>query len=222
MLKDYGAFKVFNDDAAQIQDWNASGAQYLRVELPSSANSEILMQQQGFYFADRTIKASVSLNKCSIDLDKFIRLPIIETSEYKNEILQIAEDSFLYDRRFHVAPLCSKDISRYVLKEYVNNLDKVLVAIFKDKPIGFLALQEEDISSLFVYLAAVDEKYRMSGAAMALYATACKTAYEKGYKKLNGRISSQNMAVLNLYTALGAIFSEPKDIFIKEIKDDIK
>ena len=69
---------------------------------------------------------------------------------------------------------------------------------------------------MFVHLAAVEEKYRMTGAAMALYANACKIAKERGYKKLEGRVSTQNTAVMNVYAAFGATFSEPQDIFIKE------
>ena len=50
---------------------------------------------------------------------------------------------------------------------------------------------------------------------MSLYARAVEIAKEKGYKKLDGRISSQNTAVMNLYAYLGASFSDPEDIFIK-------
>ena len=83
-------------------------------------------------------------------------------------------------------------------------------------------MKEIDSETLFVHLAAVDEKYRMTGAAMALYAKACQLAMERGYKKLEGRISSQNVAIMNLYAAFGAVFSESKDIFIKEVNHDAR
>lgn len=222
MLKKYGHILVADYVSAEIQDWDSLNAQYLRIELPSSAENEIRMQQKSFYFADRTLKTSISLQKCPLDLNKFLRLPIEETSEYKEDILQIAQNSFAYDRRFHLAPLCSKEIASVVLQTYVQDLDKVLVALFKDKPIGFLALKEIDSETLFVHLAAVDEKYRMTGAAMALYAKACQLAMERGYKKLEGRISSQNVAVMNLYAAFGAVFSEPKDVFVKEVNHEVR
>ena len=220
MLKQYGHVLVAEYSSESIQDWVCFNAQYLRVELPTDSNSEILMQQKGFYFADRTLKTSISLRKCSLDFNKFLRIPIEETTEYKKEILQIAKNSFTYDRRFYVSPFGSKEIAFTVLQSYIEDLDKVLVALFKDKPIGFLALKEIDTETLFVHLAAVDEKYRMTGAAMALYAKACQIALERGYKKLEGRVSSQNVAVMNLYAAFGAIFSEPKNFFIKEVNHD--
>lgn len=186
------------------------------IVAPVDAGNEIRMQRNGFFFADRTVKTTISLPKITVDLDRFIRLPIVETAEYKNDILRIAVASFAYDRRFHVQPDLNAEVAAEVLKQWVGDLDTVFVALFKEQPVGFLALKETVPDTLFVHLAAVEEKYRMTGAAMALYANACKIAKERGYKKLEGRVSTQNTAVMNVYTAFGAIFSEPQDIFIKE------
>lgn len=186
------------------------------IVAPADAANEIRMQRDGFFFVDRTVKTTISLSKIAVDLDRFIRLPIVETAEYKNDILRIAVASFAYDRRFHIKPDLNAEVAAGVLKQWVGELDKVFVAMFKDQPVGFLALKETAADALFVHLAAVEEKYRMTGAAMALYANACKIAKERGYKKLEGRVSTQNTAVMNVYTAFGAIFSEPQDIFIKE------
>lgn len=186
------------------------------IVAPTDAANEIRMQRNGFFFADRTVKTTIGLSKIAVDLDRFIRLPIIETTDFKDDVLRIAVASFAYDRRFHVLPDCSTDVSSVVLKKWVEELDTVFVALFKERPVGFLALKETAADTLFVHLAAVEEKYRMTGAAMALYANACKIAKERGYKKLEGRVSTQNTAVMNVYTAFGATFSEPQDIFIKE------
>lgn len=186
------------------------------IVAPTDAANEIHMQRNGFFFADRTVKTTISLSKIAVDLDKLIRLPIMETTDFKDDVLRIAVASFAYDRRFHVQPDCSADVSSVVLKRWVEELDRVFVALFKEQPVGFLALKETAPDTVFVHLAAVEEKYRMTGAAMALYANACKAAKERGYKKLEGRVSTQNTAVMNVYTAFGATFSEPQDIFIKE------
>ena len=39
---------------------------------------------------------------------------------------------------------------------------------------------------------------------------------DRGCKKLDGRISSTNMPVMNIYAKFGAVFSTPLDIFLKE------
>lgn len=186
------------------------------IVAPADAGNEIRMQRNAFFFADRTVKTTISLPKITVDLDRFIRLPIVETAEYKNDILRIAVASFAYDRRFHVQPDLNAEVAAEVLKQWVGDLDTVFVALFKEQPVGFLALKETAADTLFVHLAAVEEKYRMTGAAMALYANACKIAKERGYKKLEGRVSTQNTAVMNVYAAFGATFSDPQDIFIKE------
>ena len=44
MLKKYGHILVADYVATDIQEWDSLGAQYLRVELPTSAENEIQMQ----------------------------------------------------------------------------------------------------------------------------------------------------------------------------------
>ena len=190
------------------------------IVAPTDPANEICMQRKGFLFVDRTVKATIALSKITVDLDRIIRLPISETSDCKGDILRIAEDAFDYDRRFHVLPDLNSAVAADVLKRWLAELDKVFVAMFKETPVGFLALKETAVDTLFVHLAAVEKKYRITGAAMALYANACKVARKRGYKKLEGRISTQNTAVTNVYASFGALFSEPQDIFIKEVKND--
>ena len=213
MIETYGNIVVANEET----DANAT---VCRIVESADAANEIVRQRNDFFFADRTVKTTIGLSKIAVDLDRFIRLPIIETTEYKDDILRIAVASFGYDRRFHVLPDCSTDVSGIVLKKWVDELDTVFVALFKEQPVGFLALKETVPDTVFVHLAAVEEKYRMTGAAMALYANACKVAKERGYKKLEGRVSTQNAAVMNVYAAFGATFSDPQDIFIKEVSHD--
>ena len=220
MIKVYGDISLADIVAEKPDNWDITDATHVRVQLPSSASFGIKMQKAGFLFADRTIKTSISLSKCPLNLEKMLRLPIVENSAYKADILRIACASFVSDRRFHITPDCNADIAAHVLGTWVNELEDVLVCLFKEIPVGFLALKKTGPDSLFVHLAAVEEKYRMTGAAMALYAQACIIARERGYKKLEGRISSQNIAVMNLYTAFGAKFSLPQDIFLKEVKHE--
>lgn len=205
----------------EIQEFfelEAQNRNVIRVISASNAMTEINMQKQGFFFVERTVRATISVAKISADIDRFIRLPIIETTDYKDDILNIAINSFLYDRRFHLLPELNTVVASSVLKKWIDDLDNVLVALYKNKPIGFLALKETDANTLFVHLAAVEEKYRITGAAMALYARACEITKKCGYKKLEGRISTQNTAVANIYANFGAVFSDPQDVFIKEVK----
>ena len=104
--------------------------------------------------------------------------------------------------------------------EWVVSLAAVLACFFSEKLVDFLALVRNPEDSLFLHLAAVKERCRRAGAAMSLYARAYRVTAKRGFRRLEGRISSQNTAVMNLYAAFRDIFSDPIDIFLKEVSHD--
>ena len=192
--------------------YDIKGGRYEREVLPSCADTEFDLVQKGWYFADRTLKVTIQLAKVTADLRRLQRLPIVETPDYKEDIFRIAHESFTRDRRFHVAPKCDQAVSAVVLRRWVDELGPTLVCLYHEKPIGFLNLREN-----FVHLAAVEAKYRVTGAAMGLYARAIECAGERGFKTLDGRISSLNTPVMNLYASFGAVFSDPDDVFLRKL-----
>ena len=192
--------------------YDIKDGRYEREVLPSCADTEFDMVRNGWYFADRTLKVTIQLAKVTADLKRLQRLPIVETSDYTEDIYRIAHESFTRDRRFHVAPKCDQAVSAVVLRRWVDELGPTLVCLYHEKPIGFLNMREN-----FVHLAAVEAKYRVTGAAMGLYARAIECAGERGFKTLDGRISSLNTPVMNLYASFGAVFSDPEDVFLRKI-----
>ena len=211
----YGDIFLADEVGATPSDWNFGEATHARIILPSCADTEVEMQRRGFVFADRTLKVSIPLSKVTMDLKRFQRIPIVETNEYHEDIFRIAHESFTRDRRFHVTPKCNQDVSAVVLRQWVDELGPTIVCLYHDKPIGFLNIREN-----FVYLAAVEAKYRVTGAAMGLYAKAIESARECGFKTLEGRISSLNAPVMNVYATFGAQFSDPQDVFLKDLRHD--
>ena len=211
----YGNIFLADEVAATPVAWDFGEATHARVVLPSCADTEVEMQCRGFTFADRTLKVSIPLPKVTMDLKRFQRIPIVETMEYREDVFRIAHESFTRDRRFHVVPKCNQDVSAVVLGQWVDELGPTFVCLYHDKPIGFLNLKEN-----VVHLAAVEAKYRVTGAAMGLYARAIEGARERGFKTLEGRISSLNTPVMNVYATFGAQFSEPQDVFLKDLRND--
>ena len=84
--------------------YDIKGGRYEREVLPSCADTEFDMVREGWYFADRTLKVTIQLAKVTADLKRLQRLPVVETSDYTEDIFRIAHESFTRDRRFHVAP----------------------------------------------------------------------------------------------------------------------
>ena len=171
-----------------------------------------LLKRQGYFFADRTIKASIPL-KASFDFKKFCRLEIEETA-INERICEIAKKSFTEDVRFWRA--LPPKFDEQLLNDYLSPVQKIYVCRCKNEIAGFLeAVYNPNGGGATIRLAAVDEKYRLSGAALSLYAGVADLLCQKNIRRLEGRISTKNMSVLNLYVALGANFSLPLDIYIR-------
>ena len=213
MIKKYGNLMVVEtDNLVDVEKCDIA-----KITLNSSIENDNLMREKGFKFADRTIGVCIHISKLTFNFDKLIRLQIEESKEYRAEIEKIALKSFPYDRRFHLRlDYNDKDLFELIITDRIKNINKVLVAKYKNIIVGFLELKEIDKETLFVNLAAVDEKYRLTGAAMSLYSKALQIARIKGYKKLNGRVSTKNTPVINLYSYFDAYFENPLDIYIKE------
>ena len=220
MIKQYGPVRLLDIEAEAPQVWDFSGATHVRVDMRASSAAETEMQRRGFLFADRTLRVSVRLDRLPAGLDAMIRLPLADGVPYREDIYRMACGAFADDRRFHVTPEPDAALAAEVLRGWVDALDDVLVCLVRGRPAGFLALRAGEEGSLFVHLAAVEARFRASGAAASLYAGACRLAARRGCRRLEGRVSSRNTAVMNLYAALGASFSGPRDIFLMEVRHD--
>ena len=170
------------------------------------------LRQKNFVFIDRTIQATIPL-KNSMDFKKFCRLPL-ETSELDERISEIAKKSFTQDVRFFISvpPVMNENL----LENYLSEIKTCHICRVKNEIAGFIEVVETEEKFIGeIRLAAVDEKFRLSGAALSLYAGAADLWREKNFRKLIGRISTKNMPVVNLYATLGATFSRPFDVYIR-------
>ena len=215
--KQYGRITLLDVEAAAPEFWDTSEATHLRVLLPAADENRIAMTERGFVWVDRLLTVSISLKKQTVDFQKSIRLPIVLTDKRREEVRQIARKSFPFDRRFHIEPHLNDETARQVIDGWVDELENWFLCLYHDLPIGFLALTQTGPRTSFVHLAAVLQEYRLSGAALSLYANAVSFVLERDYQFLEGRISTQNVPVMNLYVSLGAVFSRPTDVYLKQI-----
>lgn len=214
--KQYGAISLMTIVADFPMDWDTSGATHVRVSLPDSVQNRQWMQENGYQLVDCTLDVTIRLKTVSADLQKAIRLEPVLTCDYKEEIKQLAKRNFVRDRRFHVETEYCPEVAAQIIDGWVEEIPACYACIYKGNLIGFLALKEaEDGNSAHIHLAAVEERYRSSGAAMSLYAKAVQTGIEQGYQSITGTISCYNPAVMNLYAYLGGTFSNPQDIYLR-------
>lgn len=212
----YQEIRLLNIECEEPYDWDEEDATHLRVCMPAGYENSSEMLCRGFYLADRTLDVSINLVRSKLDFAAMVRIEPIITSQRRGEVLEIARRSFPTDRRFHLSYAPNSAVSDKVLAVWVNGLSEYYLCQHKGAAIGFLALTGDE-QQKSVHLAAVLERYRTSGAAMSLYAAAARDCKTAGVRFLNGRISSANPAVMNLYSYLGASFSNPCDVYIKEV-----
>ncbi len=213
----YADYRFMSIESDEPEYWNLQDASLVRVTLPSSVANENIMRERGFVLVDRTLEVSIRLNHSALDFSKLCRMTIIESDGFSEDILRIAKLSFRDDCRFRITLRPNTQVTDKVLSDWVSSIDKSLICLYKERPIGFLVLKPMSPQMQFVYLAAVEPEYRSTGAALSLYAKAAYISKEKGFSLLKGRISSKNTAVMNLYSYLGATFSTPLDIFLLEV-----
>lgn len=171
------------------------------------------LRKEGYCMIDRTIKAVIPLKK-DRDFSRLCRIPLEQAKEPGARIYEIAKQAFLPDSRFFDRANPSQEEIKTSIEAYVEQMGAFYICRCKGEIAGFLELVTEG-SEACIRLAAVDEAYRVAGAALSLYAGAAAACREQGVKKLWGRISSHNMPVMNLYASLGAAFSLPLDVYVK-------
>lgn len=202
---------------SEIRDWDFRGATCARVALPSDSETLRRMAGAGFLFADRTLGVSVPLPCVEPIGAERVRLVSLPERLNHDEAFDLAKDRFDGDARFWVTPESNRAAAEGLLREYISRFEEALVCRKGSEMAGFLALEPCE-GGMFVSLAATDPRYRLAGAALSLYLAAANIACERGSKRLEGRISSRNVAVMSLYASLGAKFSDPVDVFLKEVR----
>lgn len=213
---EYPNIRLLNIECTQPYEWDARGATHIRVCMPVDAGHRREMLCRGFTYVDRMLDVSVNLARSKLDFAALVRMEPVITSERRDEVYKIARQSFPTDSRFHLNCAPNQEVADVVLRGWVDALSEYYLCEHRGEAIGFLALTGEG-EQRFVHLAAVLERYRTSGAALSLYAAAAQNCKTAGVRVLTGRISTSNPAVMNLYAFLGGSFSNPTDIYHKEM-----
>ncbi len=218
MIRHLGSLRVL-EMRSPSEEPETTGYDFIRYEMPP--DSPLVFQKllpAGFFFGDRTLGVSISLNAPERQKQKS-RMPV-ERIAWTEEIARLAKKSFETDRRFDLKRSPDSILSAKMIDSYLEDCSDgiVLGTHFHGVLAGFLILKpsEEKGNDFFIYLAAALPEYRLCGTALSLYLSACREAEAAGCRTLSGRISARNMPVMNLYSSLGGRFSDPLDIYLKE------
>jgi ribosomal protein S18 acetylase RimI-like enzyme len=165
------------------------------------------LHDAGFYYCDTLIEPWCTPDK----LAHFDHPDVaFSTQTALAPIAAICRDAFLHGR-FHR----DFNIDRsHADRRYENWLGQlhgeghVLGLLFKNEVAGFIA---HDNGALVLH--ALGEAHRGRGLAKSFWSAVCRHLFAQGLAELRSSISFVNIAVINLYSALGFRFRNPIDIY---------
>lgn len=210
--------KITNLESDSLNNCEIDNVQYLRLSLENHGLDQVKeCAQKHLYLYDRMLDVAVPLKNRQNDFSKKIRLKAeLFQDNDKQELLKIAYRGFTDDSRFRIPAPESELLYKNTIQYYMDQAEATYVCRYKDLIIAFANITFiKDGTVPFFHLVAVDEKYRMMGAALSLYSNVCQIYGEQGYTSIEGKISTKNTAVMNLYGSLGGIFKNPQDIYVK-------
>ena len=115
VVERYSDITLCNIETDEGFEIHCPEATHIRIKTPAVEKMQFCYEEQGFFHADRMLKASISLKRLAVDVDKMIRLEVKKTDECREDILRIALKSFPVDRRFHVAKHCDNSIAEKII-----------------------------------------------------------------------------------------------------------
>lgn len=220
-VEKFKGMSVLNIYDSRIRDWKIEkGINFVKVVIPATDKAEVLMKEHGYERIDRRFDCYVNTieNLKKINYRFLIRLE--KSALYNDEILRIAETSFCNDTRFSFLLKCSEEIYCIALQKSIEASKYKIVCIYNGKLIGFILLKPKDKLVMEVKLAAVLQKYRVSGVGVELYMKALEFCKENHYKFLYGNVDVLNLSAINLYSFLKAKFVSVKDTYLKRMDNN--
>jgi hypothetical protein len=201
----YNCYEIVNPDPQTIQEALGQPGHYT-VKIDPLADKRFL-HEAGFYYCDTLI-----LPWCTPDKLAHLDHPDVGFSQTVDveAVTMICRRAFLhgrFHRDFNVDP--QRADRRY--ENWLRQLHKeghVLGLLFKGEVAGFIAHANGNL-----VLHAMSENHRGRGLAKYFWSAVCRRLFEQGEPEIRSSISFVNIAVINLYSALGFRFRNPIDIY---------
>ena len=165
------------------------------------------LHQYGFYYCDTLIEPW-----CTVDrLIDFTHEKVSLSADVPvGVIVEICRNAFLYGRFHRDFNIDRKKAdARYEnwLKE-LHRAGQVYGLLLDGKVAGFIAHSGDQL-----VLHAMSAAYRGKGLAKFFWSKVCRQLFDEGHVEIQSSISFVNMAVINLYAALGFRFRSPVDVY---------
>lgn len=198
----------------------SSGYTIVEVDVKNSSYESKLLSS-GYRFLDRVFEMDIALSG-AVDVDDLSSqgIKFVVDSIVSDDIYELACEVYDSDRRFHLDPVFNQENANHILKQYIEDYKQIGVKVFKayreQELLGFTIVNENvDEKAIFFenVLGATKPGIKGKMIAAPLYK---KMLYEesKTFKKYYGKVSSSNLASINLHFMLGGRIRNIYDEFI--------
>ena len=201
----FDCYDVVNPDADSLRAVLTQPGHYTAKVDPLT--DKRFLHDAGFYYVDTLIEPWCTSGKL-VHLDH----PDIafSTQVALDPVATICRNAFLHGR-FHRDFNIDRARADRRYENWLRQLHaegRVLGLMFKGEIAGFIAHQNGSL-----VLHAMGEAHRGRGLAKYFWSAVCRHLFAQGQAELRSSISFVNIAVINLYSALGFRFRNPIDIY---------
>jgi hypothetical protein len=201
----FDCFEIVDANPELLKQALATPGHYTAKVDPLADKSAL--HQYGFYYCDTLIEPWCTADR----LNKFAHDGVsFSTNVPIDSIVEICHKAFFYGRFHRDFNIGSKQAdARYEnwLRE-LHSGGKVYGLLLDGKIAGFIAH-----SGGKLVLHAMSSAYRGKGLAKFFWSKVCQHLFEQGHAEIQSSISFVNIAVINLYAALGFRFRNPVDVY---------
>lgn len=224
IIEKYG----INEKANQLDP----GVDYIICQsdvLDSVYESELA--ERGFRFLDRILYMEINLAKKNKRTDNDSKrilqkqgIVFAYDEVFTESMYQVAYKAYTSDRRFHLNPVFSQQDAIPVIKAYIDECRlrhmKICKTLYHDELLGYVIIDETADEKKCYFenvLGVTTPGIKGKMVAEALYDSVL-TGEKNNFKKYIGRVSSSNMASVNLHFQLGAKVRYIYDEYIYKIQ----
>lgn len=177
------------------------------------------LQEAGYCFHDRVFNVEiVRTEKDAVVFPQGVECVISEVKT--DDLYKLATEAFSHDRRFHLEKDWNQRMANHVIRAYLNKFEEahysVIRVLHEEVLLGFVVLRCAGDKSFENVLGCTRPgiKGKMIAYPMYLAAIALGKKLTCPEGKYIGRVSSTNMASLNLHMSLGARITSIEDEYI--------
>lgn len=182
-----------------------------RIEATDDRRAEEL-KAAGYRLLDRILLMEIDLKATEKRREeiaaKLIEIPVDRPESFPEDLSALACEALPTDRRFHLEPLFDPEVAKPRIEAYIESYREKGALLFsvrrEGRLLGFTIVEEQQKGTFENVLGITRPDMLGKMAAFPLYNAMLNGMREAGFKKYIGRVSSSNLASVNLHINLGA------------------